>query len=220
MIKTRLSNEVIGTKREKERENAGRMRGIPRIVALAAEKPLLKCAPVQSRARGRGKRHAYPSCSCTHVSAATRRPASWAWTQPDPAICPPVSSSSTANARRSFCRSRRTQGYRWAISPTGILANRRCSPRPCLRSTAVAVACRSAGYAFTDAPERCECDARVPVWVRFPLPHSFSSSRSRALLFDHAAVPLASTWRGRESIWRARASSVQKFKLRNSLTWD
>lgn len=70
---------------------------------------------------------------CTHVSATTRHPAFWVWTRRDRAICPPVWNNLTANAKH-FSRFRRTRGYRWAIFQTGILANRRHSPRPCLRS--------------------------------------------------------------------------------------
>lgn len=47
----------------------------------------------------------------THVSATTRRPVSWVWTRRDRAICPPLWSSLTANARH-FSHFRRTRGYR------------------------------------------------------------------------------------------------------------
>lgn len=70
---------------------------------------------------------------CTHVSATTRHPVFWVWTRRDRAICPPVWNNLTANVRH-FSRFHRTRGYRRAISRTGILANRRHSPRPYLRS--------------------------------------------------------------------------------------
>lgn len=113
---------------------------------------------------------------CTHVSATTRHPVFWVWTRRDRAIYPPVWNNSMANARHFF-RFHRTRGYRWAISRTGISANRRHSPRPYLRShcsTNGAFANTEAFvyiYADIDVLKSCCYDERRPA-LRFCCQHA------------------------------------------------
>jgi hypothetical protein len=84
-------------------------------------------------------------------------------------------------------------------------------------TTAIPVACRSAGHAFTDAPCRNgrSVDARVPVCT-FP-PLSLSLYLALALCsLNHAAILLGMPARGEERtsrIARARASPFKKKKI-------
>jgi len=78
-------------------------------------------------------------------------------------------------------------------------------------TTAMPVACRSAEYAFTDAPcyNGISLDTCAPVWVYFPL--SFSSTLSCSMLFSSCAIVLGVSARGEE-----HASRIARRALKNS----